>query len=176
MVKSCPADPGAHLASGDPCGAFSNNNGLRKRGRSTKTSRLGVGETSLSVIVFVLLYLSLNCSDVITCFRLLRESFFFIHFERLCFSFIYCRKVHSLGNHYSSMMPHHQPLITNPMAMSAHQPISIGIAHVVWPQPAANKRNKPSSNRLVHTSYPETWLMYGGLELPLKNKFEVTNY
>uniref|UniRef100_A0A671RUM8 non-specific serine/threonine protein kinase n=1 Tax=Sinocyclocheilus anshuiensis TaxID=1608454 RepID=A0A671RUM8_9TELE len=56
-------------------------------------------------------------------------------------------KVHSLGNHYSSMIPHHQPLLTNPMAMSAHQPISIGIAHVVWPQPAANKRNKPSSNR-----------------------------
>uniref|UniRef100_A0A672NDY9 non-specific serine/threonine protein kinase n=1 Tax=Sinocyclocheilus grahami TaxID=75366 RepID=A0A672NDY9_SINGR len=56
-------------------------------------------------------------------------------------------KVHSLGNHYTSMIPHHQPLLTNPMAMSAHQPISIGIAHVVWPQPAANKRNKPSSNR-----------------------------
>uniref|UniRef100_A0A9J8AC09 non-specific serine/threonine protein kinase n=1 Tax=Cyprinus carpio carpio TaxID=630221 RepID=A0A9J8AC09_CYPCA len=73
-------------------------------------------------------------------------------------------KVHSLGNHYSSMMPHHQPLLTNPMAMSAHQPISIGIAHVVWPQPAANKRNKPSSNRLVHTSYPDTRLMYEGLE------------
>uniref|UniRef100_A0A9J7Y8A6 non-specific serine/threonine protein kinase n=1 Tax=Cyprinus carpio carpio TaxID=630221 RepID=A0A9J7Y8A6_CYPCA len=61
-------------------------------------------------------------------------------------------KVHSLGNHYSSMMPHHQPLLTNPMAMSAHQPISIGIAHVVWPQPAANKRNKPSSNRL-HSAF-----------------------
>uniref|UniRef100_A0A9J8B289 non-specific serine/threonine protein kinase n=1 Tax=Cyprinus carpio carpio TaxID=630221 RepID=A0A9J8B289_CYPCA len=57
-------------------------------------------------------------------------------------------KVHSLGNHYSSMIPHHQPLLTNPMALSAHQPISIGIAHVVWPQPAANKRNKPSSNRI----------------------------
>uniref|UniRef100_A0A8C2DES4 non-specific serine/threonine protein kinase n=1 Tax=Cyprinus carpio TaxID=7962 RepID=A0A8C2DES4_CYPCA len=57
-------------------------------------------------------------------------------------------KVHSLGNHYSSMIPHHQPLLTNPMALSAHQPISIGIAHVVWPQPAANKRNKPSSNSI----------------------------
>uniref|UniRef100_A0A671KCP6 non-specific serine/threonine protein kinase n=1 Tax=Sinocyclocheilus anshuiensis TaxID=1608454 RepID=A0A671KCP6_9TELE len=74
-------------------------------------------------------------------------------------------KVHSLGNHYSSMMPHHQPLLTNSMAMSAHQPISIGIAHVVWPQPAANKRNKPYSNRLVHTSYPDTRLMYEGLEV-----------
>uniref|UniRef100_A0A673GAB9 non-specific serine/threonine protein kinase n=1 Tax=Sinocyclocheilus rhinocerous TaxID=307959 RepID=A0A673GAB9_9TELE len=68
-------------------------------------------------------------------------------------------KVHSLGNHYSSMIPHHQPLLTNPMAMSAHQPISIGIAHVVWPQPAANKRNKPSSNRLVPTSYPDSLLI-----------------
>ncbi|KAI7802898.1 homeodomain-interacting protein kinase 3, partial [Triplophysa rosa] len=56
-------------------------------------------------------------------------------------------KVHSHGNHYNSMMPHHQPLLTNQMAISAHQPISIGIAHVVWPQPAANKRNKVSSNR-----------------------------
>uniref|UniRef100_A0A672NA25 non-specific serine/threonine protein kinase n=1 Tax=Sinocyclocheilus grahami TaxID=75366 RepID=A0A672NA25_SINGR len=65
-------------------------------------------------------------------------------------------KVHSLGNHYTSMIPHHQPLLTNPMAMSAHQPISIGIAHVVWPQPAANKRNKPSSNRLVPISYPDS--------------------
>ncbi|XP_052438598.1 homeodomain-interacting protein kinase 3 isoform X1 [Carassius gibelio] len=64
-------------------------------------------------------------------------------------------KVHSLGNHYTSMMAPHQPLFTNPMAMSSHQPISIGIAHVVWPQPAANKRNKPSSNRsnnFMHSS------------------------
>ncbi|XP_065121159.1 homeodomain-interacting protein kinase 3 isoform X1 [Paramisgurnus dabryanus] len=60
---------------------------------------------------------------------------------------LYLLKVHSHGNHYGSMMPHHQPLLTNPMAMSAHQPISIGIAHVVWPQPAANKRNKASLNR-----------------------------
>ncbi|XP_041073973.1 homeodomain-interacting protein kinase 3-like isoform X1 [Polyodon spathula] len=55
-------------------------------------------------------------------------------------------KVHPHGNHYSSMMP--QPLLTNQMAMSTHQPISIGIAHVVWPQPsAANKRNKPCQSR-----------------------------
>ncbi|RXM28829.1 Homeodomain-interacting protein kinase 3 [Acipenser ruthenus] len=54
--------------------------------------------------------------------------------------------VHPHGNHYNSMMP--QPLLTNQMAMSTHQPISIGIAHVVWPQPsAANKRNKPCQNR-----------------------------
>uniref|UniRef100_A0A8C1Z5B8 non-specific serine/threonine protein kinase n=1 Tax=Cyprinus carpio TaxID=7962 RepID=A0A8C1Z5B8_CYPCA len=78
-------------------------------------------------------------------------------------------KVHSLGNHYSSMIPHHQPLLTNPMALSAHQPISIGIAHVVWPQPAANKRNKPSSNRLVPRSYPDSLLMYG--ELGVINNF-----
>ncbi|KAA0714622.1 Homeodomain-interacting protein kinase 3 [Triplophysa tibetana] len=56
-------------------------------------------------------------------------------------------KVRSHGNHYNSMMPHHQPLLTNSMAISAHQPISIGIAHVVWPQPAANRRNNVSSNR-----------------------------
>ncbi|XP_066556580.1 homeodomain-interacting protein kinase 3a isoform X2 [Amia ocellicauda] len=56
-----------------------------------------------------------------------------------------CRKVQPHGNHYGSMMP--QPLLTNQMTMSAHQPISIGIAHVVWPQPAANKRNKPCQNR-----------------------------
>ncbi|XP_058858323.1 homeodomain-interacting protein kinase 3-like isoform X3 [Acipenser ruthenus] len=54
--------------------------------------------------------------------------------------------VHPHGNHYNSMMP--QPLLTNQMAMPTHQPISIGIAHVVWPQPsAANKRNKPCQNR-----------------------------
>ncbi|XP_030622680.1 homeodomain-interacting protein kinase 3 [Chanos chanos] len=56
-------------------------------------------------------------------------------------------KVRPHGNHFSSMMPHPQPLLTNQMTMSAHQPISIGIAHVVWPQPAANKRNKPSMTR-----------------------------
>ncbi|TRY83393.1 hypothetical protein DNTS_020273 [Danionella cerebrum] len=56
-------------------------------------------------------------------------------------------KVRSHGNRFTSMMPHHQPLLPNPMTLSAHQPISIGIAHVVWPQPAANKRNKASSNR-----------------------------
>uniref|UniRef100_A0A8C7I1M8 non-specific serine/threonine protein kinase n=1 Tax=Oncorhynchus kisutch TaxID=8019 RepID=A0A8C7I1M8_ONCKI len=57
-------------------------------------------------------------------------------------------KVRPHGNQYSSMMPHHhQPFLTNQMTMSAHQPISIGIAHVVWPQPSANKRNKPCFNR-----------------------------
>uniref|UniRef100_A0AAY4BBH5 non-specific serine/threonine protein kinase n=1 Tax=Denticeps clupeoides TaxID=299321 RepID=A0AAY4BBH5_9TELE len=56
-------------------------------------------------------------------------------------------KVRPHGNHYSSIMPPPQPLLTNQMTMSAHQPISIGIAHVVWPQPAANKRNKPCINR-----------------------------
>jgi len=76
------------------------------------------------------------------------------------------------------MMPH-QPLLTNPMAMSAHQPISIGIAHVVWPQPAANKRNKPSSNRLIHMPYLDMLSVYEGLGLPLKKKkkkYEGTDY
>lgn len=54
-------------------------------------------------------------------------------------------KVIQHGNHYSSMIL--QPLLTNQMTLSAPQPISLGIAHVVWPQPAANKRNKISQNR-----------------------------
>ncbi|CAG05711.1 unnamed protein product [Tetraodon nigroviridis] len=57
------------------------------------------------------------------------------------------RKVHPHGNHYSSMIAHPQPFLTNQMAMSTHQPVNIGIAHVVWPQPAANKRSKPCVNR-----------------------------
>ncbi|XP_038563115.1 homeodomain-interacting protein kinase 3-like isoform X2 [Micropterus salmoides] len=54
-------------------------------------------------------------------------------------------------SHYNSLMQ--QPLLTNQMpALSAHQPINIGIAHVVWPQPA-NKRNRHShSNR--NLSFP----------------------
>ncbi|XP_077479972.1 homeodomain-interacting protein kinase 3 isoform X2 [Stigmatopora argus] len=56
-------------------------------------------------------------------------------------------KVRPHGNHYSAMIPHPQPFLTNQMTMSAHQPINIGIAHVVWPQPAANKRAKPGNNR-----------------------------
>uniref|UniRef100_A0A3Q1GDH5 non-specific serine/threonine protein kinase n=1 Tax=Acanthochromis polyacanthus TaxID=80966 RepID=A0A3Q1GDH5_9TELE len=56
-------------------------------------------------------------------------------------------KVRPHGNHYSSMIAHPQPFLTNQMTMSTHQPINIGIAHVVWPQPAASKRPKPSVNR-----------------------------
>uniref|UniRef100_A0A3Q1H034 non-specific serine/threonine protein kinase n=1 Tax=Anabas testudineus TaxID=64144 RepID=A0A3Q1H034_ANATE len=56
-------------------------------------------------------------------------------------------KVRPHGNHYSSMIAHPQPFLTNQMTMSTHQPINIGIAHVVWPQPAANKRTKPCVNR-----------------------------
>uniref|UniRef100_A0A8C1ZJM5 non-specific serine/threonine protein kinase n=1 Tax=Cyprinus carpio TaxID=7962 RepID=A0A8C1ZJM5_CYPCA len=58
-------------------------------------------------------------------------------------------KVRPHSSHYSSVMP--QAIVPNQMAVSAHQPINIGIAHVVWPQPASNKRNKPSQNRLVST-------------------------
>ncbi|XP_069571283.1 homeodomain-interacting protein kinase 3-like isoform X2 [Brachyistius frenatus] len=54
-------------------------------------------------------------------------------------------KVRPHSSHYSAMMQ--QPLLTNQMtALSAHQPINIGIAHVVWPQPA-NKRNRHGHNR-----------------------------
>uniref|UniRef100_A0A3B5Q1I0 non-specific serine/threonine protein kinase n=1 Tax=Xiphophorus maculatus TaxID=8083 RepID=A0A3B5Q1I0_XIPMA len=49
-------------------------------------------------------------------------------------------KAHPHNSHYNAVMQ--QPLLTNQMpALSAHQPINIGIAHVVWPQPA-NKRNR----------------------------------
>ncbi|XP_075044161.1 homeodomain-interacting protein kinase 3 [Mixophyes fleayi] len=53
-------------------------------------------------------------------------------------------KVIQHGNHYSSVIL--QPLLTNQMALSAAQPISLGIAHM-WPQPAANMRNKHCQNR-----------------------------
>ncbi|XP_012710585.2 homeodomain-interacting protein kinase 3 isoform X1 [Fundulus heteroclitus] len=56
-------------------------------------------------------------------------------------------KVRPHGNHFSSMIAHPQPFLTNQMTMSTHQPVNIGIAHVVWPQPAANKRAKPCLNR-----------------------------
>ncbi|XP_073900171.1 homeodomain-interacting protein kinase 3 isoform X5 [Castor canadensis] len=49
------------------------------------------------------------------------------------------------SNHYNSMMP--QPLLTNQITLSAPQPISVGIAHVVWPQPATTKKNKLCQNR-----------------------------
>ncbi|XP_078536999.1 homeodomain-interacting protein kinase 3 isoform X5 [Lissotriton helveticus] len=54
-------------------------------------------------------------------------------------------KVIQHGNFYNAMIP--QPLLTNPIALSAPPPVSLGIAHVVWPQPAANKRNKICQNR-----------------------------
>ncbi|XP_028304794.1 homeodomain-interacting protein kinase 3a isoform X2 [Gouania willdenowi] len=54
-------------------------------------------------------------------------------------------KVRPHSSHYNTVIQ--QPLLTNQMpALSAHQPINIGIAHVVWPQ-AANKRNRHSYNR-----------------------------
>lgn len=60
------------------------------------------------------------------------------------------------SSHYSSMMQ--QSLLTNQMtALSAHQPINIGIAHVVWPQPAS-KRNRHSHNRWDSQLYWILWL------------------
>lgn len=52
------------------------------------------------------------------------------------------------------MIAHPQPFLTNQMTMSTHQPINIGIAHVVWPQPAANKRAKPCVNRYDRRASP----------------------
>ncbi|XP_003214750.2 homeodomain-interacting protein kinase 3 isoform X1 [Anolis carolinensis] len=48
-------------------------------------------------------------------------------------------------NHYNSVMT--QSLLTNQITLSAPQPISVGIAHVVWPQPTPTKRNKVCQNR-----------------------------
>uniref|UniRef100_A0A8C7WM18 non-specific serine/threonine protein kinase n=1 Tax=Oryzias sinensis TaxID=183150 RepID=A0A8C7WM18_9TELE len=54
-------------------------------------------------------------------------------------------KVRPPSSHYNTLMQ--QPLLTNQMpALSAHQPINIGIAHVVWPQTTA-KRNRHGHNR-----------------------------
>ncbi|KAJ6665145.1 hypothetical protein lerEdw1_005376 [Lerista edwardsae] len=49
------------------------------------------------------------------------------------------------SNHYNSMMT--QSLLTNQITLSAPQPISVGIAHVVWPQPTPTKKNKVCQNR-----------------------------
>lgn len=67
------------------------------------------------------------------------------------------------SSHYNSVMP--QPLLTNQMTLSAPQPISVGIAHVVWPQPATTKKNKLCQNRLV--------LVYLNFPLQLKLGFEI---
>nr|XP_040140466.1 homeodomain-interacting protein kinase 3 isoform X4 [Ictidomys tridecemlineatus] len=66
-------------------------------------------------------------------------------------------KMISHSNHYNSVMP--QPLLTNQITLSAPQPISVGIAHVVWPQPATTKKNKLCQNRsnsLQNTSIPHS--------------------
>lgn len=60
---------------------------------------------------------------------------------------LFLRKMITQGTHYNSMIP--QPLLTHQITLSAPQPISVGIAHVVWPQPAATKRNKLCQNRSV---------------------------
>ncbi|XP_014740071.1 PREDICTED: homeodomain-interacting protein kinase 3 isoform X2 [Sturnus vulgaris] len=59
-------------------------------------------------------------------------------------------KMITQGTHYSSMIP--QPLLTHQITLSAPQPISVGIAHVVWPQPAATKRNKLCQNSVITIS------------------------
>uniref|UniRef100_F6SZT8 non-specific serine/threonine protein kinase n=1 Tax=Monodelphis domestica TaxID=13616 RepID=F6SZT8_MONDO len=54
-------------------------------------------------------------------------------------------KMISHSNHYNSVIP--PPLLANQLTLSAPQPISVGIAHVVWPQPASTKKNKLCQNR-----------------------------
>lgn len=57
----------------------------------------------------------------------------------------FTRKVRSHSNHFGSVMQ--QPLLPSQMsALSAHPPINVGVAHVVWPQPAS-KRNRNCLNR-----------------------------
>ncbi|XP_069927769.1 homeodomain-interacting protein kinase 3 isoform X4 [Oryctolagus cuniculus] len=66
-------------------------------------------------------------------------------------------KMVSHSSHYNSVMP--QPVLTNQITLSAPQPISVGIAHVVWPQPATTKKNKPCQNRsnsLQNTNIPHS--------------------
>ncbi|XP_062856885.1 homeodomain-interacting protein kinase 3a isoform X2 [Trichomycterus rosablanca] len=58
-------------------------------------------------------------------------------------------KMRPHSTHYGSMMP--QPFVPSQMTVSAHQPINIGIAHVVWPQTAPSKSNKPNQNRSMNT-------------------------
>ncbi|KGL74217.1 Homeodomain-interacting protein kinase 3 [Tinamus guttatus] len=62
-------------------------------------------------------------------------------------------KMITQGTHYNSVMP--QPLVTHQITLSAPQPISVGIAHVVWPQPAAAKRNK-----LCQNSFQVCWARF----------------
>ncbi|KAK2918223.1 homeodomain-interacting protein kinase 3-like isoform X2 [Channa argus] len=60
-------------------------------------------------------------------------------------------KVHPHSSHYSSLIQQSH-LLSQMSALSAHQPVNIGIAHVVWPQ-QANIRNKHGHNRnLSHPS------------------------
>ncbi|XP_041052961.1 homeodomain-interacting protein kinase 3a isoform X4 [Carcharodon carcharias] len=62
-------------------------------------------------------------------------------------------KVHVPSSHYSSMLPQH--LLTNQMALSVANPISVGIAQVVWAQPSAanRKRNKHCQKRSNTSHY-----------------------
>ncbi|XP_072322327.1 homeodomain-interacting protein kinase 3a isoform X1 [Scyliorhinus torazame] len=62
-------------------------------------------------------------------------------------------KVHVPGSHYSSILPQH--LLTNQMALSAANPISVGIAQVIWAQPSAanRKRNKHCQKRSNTSHY-----------------------
>ncbi|XP_072475322.1 homeodomain-interacting protein kinase 3 isoform X8 [Notamacropus eugenii] len=66
-------------------------------------------------------------------------------------------KMISHSSHYNSVIP--QPLLANQITLSAPQPISVGIAHVVWPQPASTKKNKLYQNRsnsLQNTNIPNS--------------------
>lgn len=66
-------------------------------------------------------------------------------------------KMISHSSCYSSVVP--QPLLTNQITLSAPQPVSVGIAHVVWPQPGTTKKSKLCQNRsnsLQNTNIPHS--------------------
>jgi len=59
---------------------------------------------------------------------------------------LFHRKVHPHAGHYNNVVQQHHLLANQLPALSAAQPMNIGVAHVVWPQ-TANKRNRHSYNR-----------------------------
>lgn len=132
MVKPHPANPGSCMAASGTSGSPCNISSFWSCGWPTEAWRLGV---SLHIFLHYLTGFSLT--------RLM-DAIQMTWFKTPLF---FLRKMITQGTHYNSVMP--QPLLTHQITFSAPQPISVGIAHVVWPQPAATKRNKLCQNRLV---------------------------
>lgn len=133
MVESHPANPGSCMAAGSARGSSCGVADLGSWGWPAAARRLGVRPHA-----FVR---CLNGFDLMTSVDAVPND---LQFKT---PFLFLRKMITQGTHYSSVIP--QPLLTHQITLSAPQPISLGIAHVVWPQPAATKRNKLCQNRLV---------------------------